>query len=229
MLSLFKAIGAPGSVPFLALCLAAGLIVIYLWPRNRALGRTWLLGVWCGYVLLSLPWIANTIANRLPPLAAQSARRPLDVLIVLDGDNWLGRVRQAGEAFSVASPRVVWLLGDAGLLDSLQEAGIPRTRIVHASGEPTTRDQMTRVRALMAVEQPGPSAVIASRLQMPRVAALAQALDLHVALIPSPLDREPPTSGAWRFIPTYTALRVSQDALYEHAALAYYRWHGWIS
>jgi hypothetical protein len=30
------------------------------------------------------------------------------------------------------------------------------------------------------------------------------------------------------YIPTYTALRVSRDALYEHAALAYYGWRRWI-
>jgi hypothetical protein len=30
-------------------------------------------------------------------------------------------------------------------------------------------------------------------------------------------------------VPTYIALRVSRDALYEHAALAYYRSRGWIT
>jgi hypothetical protein len=30
------------------------------------------------------------------------------------------------------------------------------------------------------------------------------------------------------FVPTYYALRVSRDAIYEHVALRYYRWHGWI-
>jgi hypothetical protein len=32
----------------------------------------------------------------------------------------------------------------------------------------------------------------------------------------------------WQFLPTYASLLVSRDALYEYAALAYYRWRGWI-
>ena len=48
------------------------------------------------------------------------------------------------------------------------------------------------------------------------------------ALIVSPIDTEPATSG-WRLVvPTYYALRVSRDAIYEHAALALYTWRGWI-
>jgi hypothetical protein len=63
---------------------------------------------------------------------------------------------------------------------------------------------------------------------MPRVAALAQTAGLELDLLASPVDQEPPTEGVWRLVPTYLALRVSRDAIYEHAALAYYRWRGWI-
>jgi uncharacterized SAM-binding protein YcdF (DUF218 family) len=74
----------------------------------------------------------------------------------------------------------------------------------------------------------GRTCVIASRLQMPRVAALAHSEGLDVTLIPSPTDTEPPTAGFRVFVPSYTALGVSRDALYEHAALAYYRWRDWV-
>ncbi len=180
------------------------------------------------YVVLSLPVGANTIAGALPQEAPSEAPATLDCLVVLDGDNWAGRVRQAKLLSERTRPNVVWLLGDRRLLDSLQDAGIDRDRLKLSSGDPTTREQMARVGRLSLSGCPGRRAIIASRLHMPRVAALARRLDPNVVLQPSSLDIEPPRSGPWQFVPAYSALRESQDALYEHAALAYYRWRGWI-
>jgi hypothetical protein len=73
------------------------------------------------------------------------------------------------------------------------------------------------------------TAVIASRLQAARVDALIRTARLPVTLLSSPVDEEPPVSGAARFVPSYIALRMSRDAIYEHAALVYYRWRGWIA
>ena len=70
--------------------------------------------------------------------------------------------------------------------------------------------------------------LIASSLSMPRVGALAATTGVPVVLAPSPLD-EPPVSGGFRLgIPSYRALRLTRDALYEHLALAYYRRSRWI-
>jgi hypothetical protein len=60
------------------------------------------------------------------------------------------------------------------------------------------------------------------------VAGLVRRADLPTVLIASPVDTEPATSGWWLFVPSYYALRVSRDAIYEHAALAYYARKGWI-
>jgi hypothetical protein len=57
---------------------------------------------------------------------------------------------------------------------------------------------------------------------------LAKTVGILPELVPASIDIEPPTSGVRRFIPAYIALRVSRDALYEHAALLYYRYNGWI-
>jgi hypothetical protein len=229
IISVLKLTGGPGSLVLFAACLLIALIAIYIWPRNRAFGRGWLLSVVAVHVTLSLPCVARAIADRLPRVAAPGAMQHVDTLIVLDGDNWQGRLRQAERVLSIASPRVVWLLGNATRLDSLQEIGIPRARINLASGDQTTRDQMTHVRELLVAGQSDPTAIVASRLQMPRVAALVRTLGLHVTLLSSPVDAEPPTSGTWLFIPAFSALRLSQDALYEHAALAYYRWRKWTA
>ena len=91
----------------------------------------------------------------------------------------------------------------------------------------TTREQMVQVRDI-ANRASGHTAVIASRLQAPRVSALARAQNIVVTVLPSAIDSEPPTTGFARFVPAYIALRVSRDATYEHLALTYYRVRHWI-
>ena len=224
---LLKTIGAPGSLSFLLACGLAALTVVFVWPRSRTLARAWLLGVVSGYLVLSLPVVARSIAEGLPP--AESAAAPLvDTLVVLDGDNWRARAQQAGVVFSRAAPRAVWFLGDEGEVPALLDAGIPKARLTLDSGASTTREQMTRLGELLRTRGLGRTAILASHLQMPRVAALARAMRLDVALIASPVDAGP-EAGTWRFVPSFSALFVSRDAIYEHAALVYYRRRGWIA
>jgi hypothetical protein len=64
---------------------------------------------------------------------------------------------------------------------------------------------------------------------MPRIRALTATRGLDLTLLSSPLDDEPAMEGWGRFRPSYVALRTSRDAIYEHVALVYYRWRGWIS
>ena len=113
---------------------------------------------------------------------------------------------------------------------ALRQAGIPPDVVHHDRSTVTTRDQIDWVQRLVDEhrERTGDVTIIASRLQMPRVSALLCAGDLHAAIVSSPTDVEPPTAGPWRFVPTYGALRVSRDALYEHLSMPYYRYKGWI-
>lgn len=226
LLPLLKLIDAPGSIGFLLVCLGVALVLRFLWPQSRRAARLWLVAVAVLYVVLALPVVATSIAAALPVVEAD--RRPAyDRLIVFDGDNRRGRVREAIGAFE-RTPTTIAVLGEDWVVDALVDAGIPRERIVQDTMTLTTRAQMAAVAAMHARGPGMRLAVIASRLQMPRVAALARAGGLDVALRPSPIDDEPPTTGGARFVPRYIALRVSRDALYEHAALAYYRWRGWI-
>jgi uncharacterized SAM-binding protein YcdF (DUF218 family) len=228
--TLIKAVGPPGSIPFIALCVLIGIVLAYVWPRNGKLARAWLGFAFIAHAILALPIVANTIAGGLPPVAVSepAALRGLDTLFVLDGDNRRGRTRSAALA-AAASPgaAVVVLGGESWLIDALAEAGVRSNRIAHEQRPTDTRQQIS-VLQRMSAEAPGHTALVASRLQMPRVAALARKTGLTTALIASPIDTEPATSG-WRlFIPSYYALRVSRDAIYEHAALAYYARRGWI-
>jgi uncharacterized SAM-binding protein YcdF (DUF218 family) len=230
-MTVIKAIGPPGSVPFIAFCLLIGLLLAYVWPRKGRLARAWLWLVFAFHTILALPFVANGIAGRLPAVHAAEAApvRGIDMLFVFDGDNRRGRVRSALDAARGSPGASVMILGGNGWLpDAMADAGIERDRIAQDHGPTDTRQQIDEVRRLTAPNPAGKIAIVASRLQMPRVSGLVRKAGLSAALIVSPIDTEPATSG-WRLVvPTYYALRVSRDAIYEHAALALYSWRGWI-
>jgi uncharacterized SAM-binding protein YcdF (DUF218 family) len=228
--TLIKAAAIPGSIPFLIASLVVWVMVRFLWPRSRRLGYGWLLAVALIYLVLSVPWVANQIADRLMPPQHEPAAfaGALDTLVVFDGDNRVGRVREARRVYGIARPREIDVLGETWLVYALRRAGIPPDRIRQQAGPSTTREQMAWVQHSVEPRAAARIGLIASRLQMPRVAALAKSAGLALVLLPAAADAEPPTHGIRLYIPTYKALRVSRDALYEHAALAYYAWRGWI-
>jgi uncharacterized SAM-binding protein YcdF (DUF218 family) len=228
---LLKFVGAPGSIALLVVCCAGGLLFIRVWPRNRRLGQAWLAAVLLSYIILGLPIVANAIADRLPVFklpADLHARGVVNTLVVLDGDNRRGRVRQTIQTVEANAPELVLVSGDDWLRDELVRAGLPQALVEHETASANTRDQVALIVTMLAADPQRRVAVIGSRLQMPRIAALVRRARASVGLIPSPVDTEPPTRGLRLFVPSYTALRVSRDALYEHAALRYYRWRGWI-
>jgi uncharacterized SAM-binding protein YcdF (DUF218 family) len=228
--TVLKAIGPPGAIPFVACCVLVGIVMAFVWPRNRRLARVWLWFVFIAHMVLALPVVANAIADGLPPVEVSEpgALRNLNTLFVLDGDNRRGRVRSAAQA-ALTSPdaAIVILGGHSWLTNAMAEVGVAPTRISIDYDPPDTRGQVAALQRRMS-QTSGHTAVVASRLQMPRVAALVRDAGLSAALIASPIDTEPPTSG-WRlFAPSYYALRVSRDAIYEYVALAYYARKGWI-
>jgi uncharacterized SAM-binding protein YcdF (DUF218 family) len=232
MIALLKAIGGPGSMGFLAISLAAALLMGLIGPRCQRLSRSGILLLLVGYLLLSLPWVANLIANGISdfrPLDASMAVRGAEAVIVIDGDNSIARVRETKRLFDALAPSMVVVSGRYWFVQSIIDAGVPAQRIRHDGRSSTTREQIANV--LMRIDRgsSGQVAIIASRLQMPRVAALVRAAGVQVVFAPSATDEEPPTSGLRLLVPSYTALRVSRDALYEYAALAYYRHRRWIS
>ena len=224
MIDALKLLGAPGSIPFLILSVLAGLGLVRRRGTRRA-GMAWLAAVASGYLTLALPPVARAIVDALPLVAPPQSG--VDVLIVIDGDNRRGRAREVQRVILERSPDVVWVLGDRWILDALKEAGVSKSLVRHDQTARTTRAQIDQVEAIAAAAS-GRVVIISSRLQAPRVAALVRARHLDVAVLPSPIDVEPPSAGLAKYLPAYAALRASRDALYEHAALAYYRWRGWI-
>ncbi len=210
--------------------LAAGLavgVLLFTWPRTRRFGRRWILFVTGTYLALGLPAVANAIAGWLPVIEAEKPKT-VRTLIVLDGDNRRGRLRETLGVLERDRPLTVWILGDVWFIDELALEGYPREMFHHETEPSTTREQLSWVSRYASRSADRP-ALIVSRLQAPRVAALVRALNLHADLMVSPIDDEPPTSGWPMWVPSYVALRTSRDAIYEHAALVYYRWNGWIA
>ena len=233
MLWLLKQIGGPGPgfEWFFLFCLLVALLVRWWRPATARGVRWFLLALGCVYLVLSLPIAANHIADWLPavPLARlPGSAGPVDALVVMDGDNRRGRTLAAIQVNAAAMPREIWVMGDGTLIEELSAGGVPRNRIFHDAFPATTRDQLTSLAALVARRPGWTVAVIVSRLQAARMTRLLEQAHLVVTLIQSPVDVEPATTGAFAFVPTYYALRLSRDAIYEHAALRYYRWYGWI-
>ena len=200
LLPVLKAVGPPGSLLFLLLCAGAGLTLTY-WPRTRRWGRRWLVAIFAAYLVMSLPLFAHAIAGALPPLHAGSVLKgndvpppQLDTLIVVDGENPMTRIDEAVRAFKTFSPRRIVVIGDQWIMETIAWEGVPRRLIVRDSNPPTTRSQVARVTELVYEGNLGRTALIASRLQMPRILALLQREHLEMLLLPSPLEREPPSS-----------------------------------
>ena len=228
-MSLLKWIGPPGSLAFLALCCAIGLACRRAgWVR---FGRRWLLSVYAFYVLAGLPFVANAVASRLPahpPIEDLSAIRFADGIIVLHGDNVRGRVGETKRVLDATNAPLVLGSGGGDFREALVAGGIPEDRLVMYPYAPNTFTQIAHVRRFVRERNLKHPVLIASRLQMPRIAALVRSQQLEVILAPSPVDDEPPVSGIRLFIPIYGALRVTRDATYELAAVRYYKRSGLI-
>ncbi len=184
LLAVLKTIGGPGSIGFLVIASAIGVALIRFRPVHR-LGRVWLFSLYTGYLLLSLPLFAQMIARPLgsPLIDRGSVSGRIDTLIVLDGDNPRGRVAEAGRLWAASHPATVVLSGQAWLIELLRQRGIPPGRLVHEHDSRTTREQVEYIRRFATAHRSTHIAVVASRLQMPRVAALVPTNRRHRRLI----------------------------------------------
>lgn len=230
-LALIKLIGGPGSLRFLAVGTLFGILLGRASPPYRRFTRTWLITLYLLYFFLALPIVARSIAGPFDdPLAGQRPpAAPIDALIIFDGDNPSGRIAETRRIWTLIHPSVVIVSGDEWLVDQLRAAGIPQRQLLLDDTSANTRQQVGYVQQYVSSHATAAVAVVVSRLQMPRVAALVQQARIPVALYAAPIDGEPAHAGWRSWLPSYSALRMSRDALYERVALSYYRWRGWIA
>lgn len=223
-----KMIGGPGSIGFFVVCSMLALVMGRLGGRWRKASRTLLASLMALYLFLSLPPVAHRLAERLTgyqPLTDVASLRGVRTILVLDGDNRRGRVGEAKRLFDVLHPDQVVVSGQTWMVDAIAEIGIPKDRITHESESRNTSEQIDLIRRW----PPRSVVIVASRFQMPRIVAFLGSAASDVYLAPSPADIEISTLSSIQWaIPRYSALRISRDALYELAALYYYRRSGGI-
>ena len=227
LIAAVKAIGGPGSIGFFVVFSVVALLIGRLGGRWRKLSRTALAALTAGYLVLSLPPVANGLAERLTsyqPLTDIAPLTGVKMVVVLDGDNRRGRVREAKRLFDGLHPERVVVSGERWMLDALIEMGLPHDRIVQEFESRNTREQIEFVRRW----PPRSVVLVASRFQMPRIAALLGPAGDDVYLAPALADTElSALSSIQWLIPRYSALRISRDVLYELVALQYYRRAGY--
>lgn len=170
-----KAALVPGSVPFLLLGTAIGVLLLYGSERSRVWGRRWLAALVAGYWLLSLPpgaaLVVATMGWGHRPIASATEAQEAMAVIVLDASTL--RFRAAGGALdTVSAPsayraiegaRVYRLLGeplvfvssgsDEPRSPSSPEGGALRSELVRAGVSPErivmeTGSNSTRAQAL---------------------------------------------------------------------------------
>ena len=228
-MSFLKALGSSTPLWFVLAGLVVVGMVLLVWPRTRRFAKHWLLWVTGVYVVFGVPVVANAIAGSLP--AGSRVHRdgePIHTLLVFDGDNLRGRLAETLRVLRTQSPRQTWIVGDEWLIEELQAAGYPRSAFGHDKSNATTREQVDWALRFASDRPDAKLTIVVSRLQLPRVAALIRAAGFEATLLPSPIDDEPPASGWRAWAPSYIGLRASRDAAYEHLALWWYQWKGWI-
>jgi uncharacterized SAM-binding protein YcdF (DUF218 family) len=229
MTEILKAIGPPGSAGFIALGLTIGVGLLCVWPRRVRPALTWIALLLVGHLLLALPVVSNLVADSLSSVRPTQAVVPARLLVVLEGNHAEGRARETSRASRLWPEAPVLVLGDDWFVHRLVRNGVPRSRIHQLSGPATTREQMESLRQYLSDHPAAPAAIVASRVHMRRVTALAATMGLQLLPLPAPLNSEPPRSGVAQWLPSDAALRLAGAALYEYAALAYYSSRGWIA
>jgi uncharacterized SAM-binding protein YcdF (DUF218 family) len=230
VVQVLKAIGIPGSFGFLYFGLAVGILLV-VWKRTRRLGRAMLIALAGGYLVLSVPAVAHSIAGPgTEPAAPFSTYGSLDEVYVIDGDNYRGRAFTAAQLAATAKPHTVWFLGGIDLGYALLASGVPPQLWKQApSPARTTQTQVIWIKRSIARTRARRPAIVTSRLQAPRVLALARHEQLDIVIVPAPLTDEPPRSGVRLWLPSRAGLALSREALYERLAMILYRRNGWIS
>jgi uncharacterized SAM-binding protein YcdF (DUF218 family) len=222
-----KTIGGPGSIGLFILLFLGGIVLL---RKRRRIGLSALALLLILYGFLSVPAVSTALEESLrSPAVPHDPVKPGQriTLVVLGGDNDLGRDRETARLLAQLRPERVVVLGDAGIGRTVREAGFRAPEIIEDDGPGTTRDQIAAIAKLP--RRPDDCIVlVASRLQMPRVIGLLRSHNLDVVPVASDVNHPVLRTGWRKWWPSFSALEVSRDALYEQAALAYYRWRGWI-
>lgn len=254
-----KGLLVPGSMTFLVVGLAGGLLLLYV-PRLQAWGRRWLVVLLLMYVALGMPVVSDALQRRQGPTFASLTRASdahgASTVIVLgngavtytDGESQLPALTRRTAFNVMEGARLYRLLGRPRLILS---GGIVNAEIQKQSEAELMAEAMTRlgvprealvleaasrntyeqsVRVAQMLPAGSTAVIVTTPIHMPRTLQLFEARGLKPVPSPCRIAYGPETSSpASRFIPNASSLRASELAFYEYLAVANGWARGWLA
>jgi uncharacterized SAM-binding protein YcdF (DUF218 family) len=148
------------------------------------------------------------------------------------------RILEAARLYRLLAPRVVVVSGGIAdarelrpeaeqMASALAAAGIPANRILTDPEAKTTHDHPRTVGPLLEAHQVRRFVVVTSPMHMRRSLGVFRVQGFDPVGSASALQSEQLTSRPW-FLPNDDSMTLSNEALYEYAALVMYWWRGWL-
>lgn len=252
MTDVFKAFLIPGSRLCLLVGLTLGLFFLYGPKRARTWARAWLTVITVAYWLMSLPPISIGLATRFlgdeGRVRSTADLSGASAIVVLGSgiqtyrtDGRQLTVPESQTAFNALEAarlyelRPVPVIVSGGLAapaptrkpesevlrDVLVDNGVPGERILLESASRTTFEQARNVASLLKTRRWTRFALVASPGHMPRAAATFRGQGVQpVPAIAQLMSERAASSTSW--LPSESALFVSQTAGYDYSAWLYY-------
>jgi uncharacterized SAM-binding protein YcdF (DUF218 family) len=112
--------------------------------------------------------------------------------------------------------------------DLLIRGGVPPERILVESASQTTHEQALNVSPILKRHGWDPFVLIAPAVQMPRATAGFVAQGVHPIAAVAPFQSKQEEDATARWMPNGGALSLSERAVYDYMAWAYYWMRGWL-
>jgi len=242
MIEILKDMMLPSHV--IALLLLLGSVLLFRAQQRQWAAYPFLLAALL-YLVFSNGIVASMLISpleyRYPPVLDDDRYPALDTAVVLTayaaddprmplssraGSSALYRVLEAGRLFSEGRIRRIVISGDATataiMAELLESAGVPAAAVTEDGGAVHTSDSAQRVAGLLGEQR---FYLITSAGHMPRAMGVFEAQGSHP--VPAPTDYQlPQDSGSASLMPSPFHLLVSDLAVNEYAALAWYRISG---
>jgi uncharacterized SAM-binding protein YcdF (DUF218 family) len=113
------------------------------------------------------------------------------------------------------------------MADFIERLGVPRERILVEGGSRNTHEQALRVTRLLRARGVNRFVLVTAPTHIWRSTIVFRAQEADV--IPSSAALRPDDAAKRGFFsPNIDSLRLSDEAIYDYAGLAYYWWRGWL-
>jgi uncharacterized SAM-binding protein YcdF (DUF218 family) len=256
MVDLVKQLLIPGSITFFILALLPGIALLF--RKGGRLGRAWITGLVLFYWAASTPalavWMLRATTRDYPRPDAQLSKNGVGAIVVLgaggfhyqSGDESMSvptrdaglRVLEAARLFRLMDRP--WVVPSGGFtFDGVSEAemmgaalrglGVPPDRLVLERDAMTTREHAIYVPPLLKARAVRRFVLVTSATHMPRALGVFRAAGLDpIPATPELFAEYDQWSRVERWLPSKTALAVSESMCYAGIGTIYYRRRGWI-